>query len=89
MMIKKLLMVILVLSLSYECIAQISEWSFNDGWALRKKPGSSQYEKFFAIGIWGIPGYQFIHGNNTEPPGSFKVFQHFLCTKWDTKKLYE
>ncbi|MDD2524909.1 MAG: hypothetical protein PHH63_01135 [Bacteroidales bacterium] len=38
-------------------LAQQSSWKTEDGWALRKAPGSSKYEKFFAVGVWNIPGY--------------------------------
>ena len=38
--------------------AQQSEWTTNqDGWVLRKAPGSDKSEKFFAIGLWNIPGF--------------------------------
>ena len=29
----------------------------SDGWVLRKSPGDKNYRKFFAIGVWNIPGY--------------------------------
>lgn len=31
----------------------------NDGWVLSKKTGSYKYERFFAIGTWHVPGYEF------------------------------
>lgn len=39
-------------------LAQQSVWKSNqNGWVTRKKPQSSQFEKFFAIGLWNMPGY--------------------------------
>lgn len=29
----------------------------SDGWVLRKVPGDKNYHKYFAIGVWNIPGY--------------------------------
>lgn len=47
--------------------AQQSAWSSdNDGWILRKAPGSKKYEKFFAIGLWNVPGYTFIKTNEPD-----------------------
>ncbi|WP_321438920.1 hypothetical protein [uncultured Bacteroides sp.] len=38
--------------------SQQSAWKLNqDGWVLRKAPGSTKYKKFFAIGLWNMPGY--------------------------------
>lgn len=37
--------------------AHLSKWKTQQGWALRKAPGASRYEKFFAVGVWNIPGY--------------------------------
>ncbi len=35
-----------------------SLWSTDDaGWVLRKKPKEDAYERFFALGIWNVPGY--------------------------------
>ena len=35
-----------------------SRWrTGKDGWVLRKAPGEKHYEKFFAVGLWNIPGY--------------------------------
>ncbi len=39
--------------------SQQSSWKTNqDGWVLRKKSGDTKYERFFAIGLWNVPGYQ-------------------------------
>jgi len=40
-----------------DLFSQQSSWKTDDGWVLRKAPGSSKYEKFFAVGVWNIPGY--------------------------------
>lgn len=38
--------------------SQQSSWESNqNGWVMRKSPQSSHYEKFFAIGLWNMPGY--------------------------------
>lgn len=39
--------------------AQDSKWIIQDGWVLKKTSQQNEYEKFFAIGLWGIPGYSF------------------------------
>jgi len=52
-------------------MAQQSSWSAdNDGWILRKKTGSNKYEKFFAIGLWNVPGYTFIKTNEPDNENS-------------------
>jgi len=33
---------------------------------LRKKPGGNKYEKFFAIGLWNVPGYTFTKANDPD-----------------------
>ncbi len=41
-----------------ELFSQQSSWTTNqDGWVLRKKSGDTKFERFFAIGLWNIPGY--------------------------------
>ncbi|SHF55658.1 hypothetical protein SAMN05444274_106179 [Mariniphaga anaerophila] len=46
--------------------AQPFTWKVNnDGWVLSKNPDSNRYEKFFAIGTWHVPGYEFT--NSQEP----------------------
>lgn len=38
--------------------AQQSEWKTGkDGWVYRKTPVDNKFKKFFAIGLWNIPGY--------------------------------
>ncbi|MBK6284622.1 MAG: hypothetical protein IPF54_20100 [Draconibacterium sp.] len=45
-----------------ELFSQQSSWISNqDGWVLRKKNKDTKYERFFAIGLWNVPGY------NSEP----------------------
>lgn len=39
--------------------AQDATWRIQDGWVLKKENQQREYEKFFAIGLWGIPGYSF------------------------------
>lgn len=39
--------------------AQDSKWIIQDGWVLKKTSQQNEYENFFAIGLWGIPGYSF------------------------------
>lgn len=41
-------------------MGQASQWATDkDGWVLQKKDKQNKFEKFFAIGIWGVPGYEF------------------------------
>ena len=35
-----------------------SKWVVSDGWVLKQNENLN-YEKFFAIGTWGVPGYKF------------------------------
>jgi len=38
--------------------SQQSSWTTSqDGWVLREKNGDTKFERFFAIGLWNIPGY--------------------------------
>ncbi len=47
-----------------------SAWKTDeDGWVLRKAPGAGNFERFFAIGLWNVPGYTF---TRTEEPDSEK-----------------
>lgn len=56
---KYLIYFLLFLYLASESIfAQVSNWSVRDGWVLKKG------EKFFAVGIQGIPGYAFTGGES-------------------------
>jgi len=53
-----------------DSFSQQSAWTTDrDGWVLRKTPGSRRYEKFFAIGLWNVPGYTF---TKTGEPDSEK-----------------
>jgi hypothetical protein len=45
-----------ILSLASSC-SQKTEWKVQDGWAMKKEAGKSDFQKFFAIGVWNIPGY--------------------------------
>lgn len=37
-----------------------SAWKTDqEGWVLRKVPGAKDYERFFAVGLWNVPGYAF------------------------------
>lgn len=36
-----------------------AKWMVKDGWAWSKSPNDKAYKKFFAIGLWGLPGYSF------------------------------
>jgi len=53
--------IILLLALCFglnNAHAQQSSWKTdNEGWVLRKEPGQNKYKRFFAVGIWNIPGY--------------------------------
>jgi hypothetical protein len=58
-------------------LAQQSSWSTDkDGWVLRKKPGDKKYEKFFAICLWNIPGYN--RTKSTDPDSVKSNTQLFL-----------
>lgn len=59
--------------------SQKSLWVTNsDGWVLRKTHSNNGFEKFFAIGIWGIPGYGFTNETSLEEtkksPNSSSIF---------------
>jgi len=48
-------------------MAQAFLWKTNnDGWVLSKKQNSDQYEKFFAIGTWHVPGYTFTNSPDSD-----------------------
>lgn len=54
----KALILITIILFSVGLSAQQSSWKTNkDGWIMRKSPNSKKYEKFFAIGLWNVPGY--------------------------------
>ncbi len=53
------LSLILLLVTSFVCKAQESTWSVKDGWVMKSNPDTGKEEKFFAIGLWGVPGYTF------------------------------
>jgi len=50
------------------------KWKTENGWALREtSQGSEKYEKYFSLGVWGIPNYYYSVNNTTkEDP---EVFQ--------------
>lgn len=37
--------------------SQQSSWRTEKGWVMKKAPGCKKYKRFFAIGIWNVPGY--------------------------------
>ena len=64
--------------------SQQSAWKTNqDGWVLRKTPGSATYEKFFAIGLWNMPGYT-INAMEEDPVAYRKSSKQYL----DNTPLY-
>ncbi|WP_147384038.1 hypothetical protein, partial [Maribellus luteus] len=47
--------------------AQHFNWKAGrDAWIMSKKTGSSEYEKFFAIGTWHVPGYSFTNSPEAD-----------------------
>jgi hypothetical protein len=43
---------------SVNVVADVSAWRTDGhGWVLRKMPGEKNFQKFFAVGLWNIPGY--------------------------------
>lgn len=50
-----------IMNLPNAIIAQSSpkKMSNEEGWIMRKNSKNNQYERFFAIGTWRIPGYEF------------------------------
>lgn len=38
-------------------VGQQSSWTVKDRWVMRKSPQSKKHEKFFAVGLWNMPGY--------------------------------
>ncbi|WP_418892536.1 hypothetical protein [Limibacterium fermenti] len=43
------------------------QWKFSDdGWVLKKEFDKNEYEKFFAIGTWHVPGYAFTDSVETD-----------------------
>ncbi|WP_372934203.1 hypothetical protein, partial [Mariniphaga sediminis] len=47
--------------------AQHFNWKAGrDAWIMSQKTGSSEYEKFFAIGTWHVPGYTFTNSPEAD-----------------------
>lgn len=44
---------------SFVTKAQVSKWSVKNGWVVKSNPNNAKEEKFFAIGLWSVPGYTF------------------------------
>ncbi len=44
------------------------EWKYEEGWVLQKDFSGNQYEKFFAIGTWHVPGYTFTDSTEANEP---------------------
>lgn len=65
--------------LTSESFSQQSMWKSNqNGWVLRKAPGSTKYEKFFAIGLWNMPGYT-INSMEEDPATYRKDAKRYLA----------
>lgn len=57
---KKIIRIFLILFIATNiATAQESKWSTKNGWVMKTNPVSKKDEKFFAIGLWGVPGYTF------------------------------
>ena len=64
--------------------AQRSEWKTDKkGWVLRKEAGSSKFQKFFAIGIWGVPGYKYFRNTDKNPSDNNENKNIFLNNSKD------
>ncbi len=74
------------------------QWKTNDGWVMRKNIDENQFENFFAIGIWGIPGYVFnkdcVEVESEKYPNNFfrykEVIKYFnlFYLQWGFGKKY-
>ncbi|MDO5571791.1 MAG: hypothetical protein Q4F97_10070 [Bacteroidales bacterium] len=73
-----LIITALVLLLSLTAVfSQQSKWKVKDGWAMRKEAGKLGYEKFFAVGVWNIPGYN-KEAMENDPEGYRKSAKIYL-----------
>jgi hypothetical protein len=62
----------------FNIFSQTSWRISDDGWVMRKKNTDKDYEKFFAIGLWGIPGYDYTNKKNISlrsDLGNQKIFR--------------
>lgn len=67
----KLIFVITFITSTLISIAQTTKWTTKDGWVMRMGVNDKNYEKFFAIGIWQIPNYNFNQLTLTEESKKF------------------
>lgn len=58
--------IIIFFVVSFVIKSQESTWSIKDGWVMKADQISNKDEKFFAIGLWGVPGYTFNRLSVTE-----------------------
>lgn len=70
----------LYIFLNYPVVFSQSNWKIdNNGWVLKKQYIDSKYEKFFAIGLWGLPinkltdNRRSINSSNIESDDSYLV----------------
>lgn len=69
---------IFLFGISVCSFSQQSSWKYEDGWALKKEPGKKRYEKFFAIGTWGVPGYKYSRETEKDTASYNENKRHFL-----------
>lgn len=79
-MFKKIFLVFLILYLllSNPVFSVGNKWKIKDRWALKQTGKDTSYNKFFAIGIWGVPGYdidKMKFGNSKEINDSRRYFK--------------
>lgn len=53
-----------------------SIWSIENGWVVRDDFNSENKDLFFAVGLWGIPEYKYIHHDDKE---SYKFYDSNKC----------
>lgn len=65
---KRFFIIALILcTVNFSVISQQSLWKTDGkGWVLRKAPGSNEYKRFFAIGLWNAPGHTLV---SMDTPG--------------------
>lgn len=74
-----LFIVVILFNYSLSVYAQQSRWKINDdGWVLRKKCKNAGYDKFFAVGLWNVPGYTFKAIEDDDPVNYRKNVKLYL-----------
>lgn len=78
-MYKKLLLVLLItnLFLANSVFSDGCKWKVKDRWVLKQTGKDTSYNKFFAIGIWGVPAYDINKANSENTRYFQRVTKNF------------